>query len=100
MILRDKLIQVREEYLPDNSGGRTVDLDSIERIEVDCKVSVNTNPEILSQYGENNEQVLDVISFFPLVDVCKYFYENKPYTLRHITHNNRFYHSILVEIKE
>lgn len=99
MVMRDKLVQVIQEYELDNQGGRVSKGEPI-RKEIKCRASLNTSPEVASAYGTHGEQILHVITSQALDKEARYFFAETPYTVRHSSPNFRFYYSILVEVKE
>ena len=99
MTMRDVLIQEVQGYESDGQGGRVASGDPINK-KIECRASFNTSPEVASEYGTNGEQVLYVITSVPLVEEARYFFADKPYTLRYSGPNRRLFYSILVEVKE
>ena len=99
MIMRDKLVQVIQEYESDNQGGHVSKGEPI-RKEIKCRASLNTSPQVASAYGTHGEQILHVITSQELDKEALYFFAETSYTVRHSSPNFRFYYSILVEVKE
>lgn len=99
MIMRDKIVEEIQGFERDNQGGRVSSGEPI-RKEIDCRASLNTSPEAASAYGTNGEQILYVITSEALNKEARYFFANTPYTLRHTSPQNRFFYSILIEVKE
>ncbi len=98
MVLRDKLIQEIDVKVPDGMGG-FISEEPV-RKEILCKASLNTSPEVATAYGTNGEQVLYVVAADKLDEEAFYFFEEKKYTLRAQTHNNRLYNCTLIEVKQ
>ena len=98
MILRDKIIQVKSEKEKDGFGGFTRKNEM--RTEIECKASLNTSPEVATAYGPAGEQVLYVVTRFPLDKEAFYLFKNRKYTVRFNTNNNRLFYSTLVEVKK
>lgn len=98
MVFRDKLIQETEGVkVPDGMGG-FISQEPV-RKEIRCKASLNTSPEVATAYGTNGEQVLYVVAAEKLDEEAFYFFEQKKYTLREQTKNQRLYASTLIEVK-
>jgi len=98
MVFRDKLIQETEGLkVPDGMGG-FISQEPV-RKEIRCKASLNTSPEVATAYGTNGEQVLYVVAADKLDEEAFYFFEQKKYTLREQTKNQRLYASTLIEVK-
>lgn len=98
MVFRDKLIQEMEGIkVPDGMGG-FISQEPV-RKEIRCKASLNTSPEVATAYGTNGEQVLYVVAAEKLDKEAFYFFEQKKYTLREQTKNQRLYASTLIEVK-
>jgi len=98
MILRDTIIQVKSEKQSDGMGGNTRTNKIYTPIE--CKASLNTDPEVATAYGLSGEQVIYVVTREPLDKGAFYLFRDKKYTIRFQTDNNRLFYSTLVEIKK
>lgn len=99
MVMRDTIRQMKNiQYKYDSMGGRAI-TDS-DNSDIKCRASFNVSPEVASEYGTHGEQVLYVITSEALNKEVLYFFEEKTYSVRETVHNNRFYHTILVEVKE
>lgn len=98
MILRDKIIQIKSEKEKDGFGGFTRKNEV--RTEIECKASLNTSPEAATAYGPAGEQVLYVVTRLPLDKGAFYLFDDKKYTVRFQTNNNRLFYSTLVEVKK
>lgn len=97
MVFRDKLIQEIDVKVPDGMGG-FVSQEPVQK-EIRCKASLNTSPEVATAYGTNGEQVLYVVAADKLDEEAFYFFEEKKYTLREQTKNQRLYACTLIEVK-
>ena len=99
MVFRDILIQeIETEKIPDGMGGYVSQEPA--RKEIKCKASLNTSPEVANAYGTNGEQVLYVVAQEKLDKGAFYFFEQKKYTVRAQTNNNRLFYTTLVEVKQ
>ena len=99
MVMRDTLRQMKNTYERDRMGGRVKT--GCVNSDVKCRASFNVNPEVASEYGTHGEQILYTITSEPLDEKeALYFFEGKTYSVRETVHNNRLYHTILVEVKE
>lgn len=99
MVMRDKITQKIQEYELDNQGGRVPKDEPIIK-EILCRASLNTNPEVATEYGTHGEQILYVTTAQALDKEARYFFKGIPYTVRRSLSVARFTHSILIEVKE
>lgn len=98
MILRDKIIQVKSTQEKDGFGGFTRKNET--HTEIECKASFNTSPEVATAYGPAGEQVLYVVTRFPLDKEAFYLFKEKKYAIRFQTDNSRLFYSTFVEVKK
>lgn len=97
MVLRDLLLEKEMVEHEDGYGGHTQTLHNAKNIQ--CKISVNTNPAISNIFGTFDEKILYVWSREALSQNYLYEYRGNNYTVRAQEKNNRFYYSILIEEK-
>lgn len=97
MVLRDLLLEKEMIKTEDGYGGFTEILHKTRNIQ--CKISVNTDPAISNIFGTFDEKILYIWTREALSQDYLYEYRGNNYTVRAQEKNNRFYYSILIEEK-
>ena len=98
MILRNKITQITQTKESDGMGG-FISKDPI-YTEIECKASLNTDPEAATAYGPAGEQILYVVTRTKLDKEAFYLFMDKKYSVRFQTENGRLFYSTLVETKK
>lgn len=98
MVLRDKITKVIVNKESDGCGGFVYSEE--ERTPINCKASFDTRPETATAYGLSGEQVLYVVTTQALDKEAFYYFQDKKYSVRFQTQNNRFFYTTLIEIKK
>lgn len=98
MILRDTITKVTLDQESDGMGGYTTKNQTY--TEIECKASLNTNPEVATAYGPSGEQVIYITTRQLLDKEAFYLFKGKKFVVRFQYDNNRLFFSTLVEVKK
>ena len=98
MVLPDKIYKVFITKTPDEMGGYAAAAEMDDGL--NCCVSHDNKPSILTAFGLAQEETISVISAVPLDKNSYYFWDDKFYSVRKQSATNRFHFATLIEIKK